>query len=176
MEPRSIERGNAGNRQVKGNIMWTLQWSHARLSVETIYKFIGHYFLRSLQWSHARLSVETCERDFIIRDGKPASMEPRSIERGNSSCGYCGSTAIVRLQWSHARLSVETYDETEGELTIYVASMEPRSIERGNPAYSPRLWRLGSASMEPRSIERGNLIMMGLPNYQQLRFNGATLD
>ncbi len=45
-----------------------------------------HDWREKLQWSHARLSVETIlgiEQQPRLND---ASMEPRSIERGNFSC------------------------------------------------------------------------------------------
>src|SRR6266540_4166129 len=63
--------------------------------------------LSLLQWSHAQSNVETPARgDLRRRQG--ASMEPRSVERGNDS-----------------RASGPGRDPT--------ASMEPRSVERGNP-------------------------------------------
>src|SRR5882672_4936044 len=63
-----------------------LQWSHAQSNVET--RQIGNNLGQriGLQWSHAQSNVETWKG----RRDRPASrisasMEPRSVERGNSA-------------------------------------------------------------------------------------------
>src|SRR5205085_3680597 len=116
MEPRSAERGNqvfylSGSTAILG-----LQWSHAQLSVETQPVKVFEGFFTALQWSHAQLSVETKGMRHSVQPRAPASMEPRSAERGN--------TANIRA----LRGCIE-------------ASMEPRSAERGNEATSDRTVR-----------------------------------
>src|SRR4051794_3750130 len=59
MEPRSIERGNLTQGRQRLCRRTVLQWSHARLSVETPRSRSGSEAHAWLQWSHARLSVET---------------------------------------------------------------------------------------------------------------------
>src|SRR6185503_9592160 len=86
-----------------------LQWSHAQLSVETLYERVSLVCGNpALQWSHAQLSVETWQEALasVLRD--LASMEPRSVERGNSVEELREHIEEQMLQWSHAQLSVET--------------------------------------------------------------------
>ena len=86
-----------------------------------------------LQWSHVHSNVETSRGSHSPHCLKKASMEPRSLERGNPP----RLASLVELK--------------------VVASMEPRSLERGNCVATRTSWRLSDASMEPRSLERGNL-------------------
>ena len=107
MEPRSIERGNAA-RVFTSKSRPVLQWSHAQLSVETFTYPHGQHAYNQLQWSHAQLSVETCLWVALQVGDCRASMEPRSIERGNTHA-IARAADLFALQWSHAQLSVETH-------------------------------------------------------------------
>jgi len=84
-----------------------LQWSHAQSNVET--PKAGRKSAQPQSASMEPRSVErgnnlSCAAQAATSD---ASMEPRSVERGNTS----GSTTIavlMPLQWSHAQSNVET--------------------------------------------------------------------
>ncbi len=133
MEPRSIERGETYLRLERS-------WSALRL-----------------QWSHVQSNVERSPGR-AARSGRyrPASMEPRSIERGEArsvpldpfhpplqwshvqsnvessgEANYCWVNRY-KLQWSHVQSNVESLHLVDPvDLLLVRASMEPRSIERG---------------------------------------------
>ena len=111
MEPRSIERGNHERALGCDSKALMLQWSHAQLSVETGEPALlsPHIIIASME--PRQFSVETTVL-IAYQVTLRASMEPRSIERGNSGEGR-----------RHAHVAL--------------ASMEPRSIERGNEVPSP---------------------------------------
>src|SRR5919197_1130028 len=93
-----------------------LQWSHVQLNVETRTGGPARLAWLLLQWSHVQLNVETNRRPAQRGRFRRASMEPRSIERGN----------LLLLRGLKDGLS---------------ASMEPRSIERGNGVASRKAER-----------------------------------
>ncbi len=137
MEPRSVERGNTATQSSQHRARQELQWSHAQSNVETtlverlrpqrMSSFNGATLSRTwkresltqsrisatmLQWSHAQSNVETMRRDRQRRSTRTrASMEPRSVERGNAasaadSCtvatGFNGAT--LSRTWKRRRL------------------------------------------------------------------------
>ncbi len=152
MEPRSIERGNIITVADRAYITIRLQWSHARLSVET-----SNGAAKRGNGQRASMEPRSIERGNLSRLRRfarsgIASMEPRSIERGNICEGTKLNPLLILLQWSHARLSVETMR----------VRLQPQARKR--------------ASMEPRSIERGNRRIGSRNPDRNPRFNGATLD
>ncbi len=147
-------------QQQRGLWTWasaTLQWSHVQSNVESLTTNAARGSRLSLQWSHVQSNVERNSRHYpgnnapgfngatfnrTWRDESAlhqlsaagASMEPRSIERGEAA-------------------SLHGHPLAEG------ASMEPRSIERGEECASIAPPMSASvASMEPRSIERGESV------------------
>ncbi len=61
-----------------------------------------------LQWGRAQLSAETAiQRDSELA-WRPASMGPRSIERGNLALPLSVCVSLSLLQWGRAQLSAET--------------------------------------------------------------------
>ena len=176
MGPRSSERGNAFERCGGDHRPGELQWGRARLSAE-IQQAIEHQPAEvALQWGRARLSAEiVVERREMVRR-HPASMGPRSSERGNNLHIHEATPRYKMLQWGRARLSAEIRTRSIGPRGLAFASMGPRSSERGNSSAvldpSPHDDR---ASMGPRSSERGNRIHRAARPGRSTCFNGAAL-
>ena len=109
-----------------------LQWGRALMNAE-----MGGGTTRDsggdseLQWGRALMNAEIQIPILLQTTAVPASMGPRSDERGN-------------CRWEKA-LSLITQ-----------ASMGPRSDERGNVSEGWHDTIYGNASMGPRSDERGN--------------------
>ncbi len=103
MEPRSAERGNANWIALRYEMCWRLQWSHAQPNVETDLRRHDLQPGPALQWSHAQPNVETRDRDDRDDRAAPASMEPRSAERGNAS--RARRSASKSLSFNGATLS-----------------------------------------------------------------------
>ncbi len=111
----------------------------------------------------------------VIRQLRPASMEPRPFERGNTKTQGRFYQRKKKLQWSHVLSNVETAD--------VIAGIVP-SPRRFNGATSFRTWKrlclallasARSASMEPRPFERGNNAEWPTrPQFGRKCFNGAT--
>ena len=111
---------------------------------------------------------------------RPASMGPRSRERGNEGPGWLQSIVVAlqwgrahvsaemqvrcllarakrALQWGRAHVSAEMVPVWRQALaSVTDASMGPRSRERGNAAQRSDPAHQAMASMGPRSRERGN--------------------
>ena len=101
-----------------------------------------------------------------------ASMEPRSFERGKSSL-IPAMSLRTGLQWSRVRLNAESFLFPLFSIVQQDASMEPRSFERGKLSATSAAVRRVFASMEPRSFERGKTARLR-PHRQPIRgFNGA---
>ena len=174
MEPRSLERGNQAGFGKSGLVQHMLQWSHVHSNVETGMVWAEIKAAILLQWSHVHSNVETLLLRCMDMPDPLASMEPRSLERGNA---------------------IGIGKDADGQ----EASMEPRSLERGNfrtfsrsrlspPCFNgatfTRTWKPGwfreirprstHASMEPRSLERGNVEMEITRSTPVISFNGAT--
>ncbi len=85
MEPRSIERGEQLRMQYEARLKGMLQWSHVQSNVE---RPAAHSRLPALDQpaSMEPRSIERGEERPAIahRGAEPASMEPRSIERGET--------------------------------------------------------------------------------------------
>ena len=107
MEPRSLERGNPGTILWANKAAQGLQWSHVHSNVETGDKSDKSILQIVLQWSHVHSNVETASGEEACIVSRTASMEPRSLERGNEV-------------------------EATTQERAATASMEPRSLERGN--------------------------------------------
>ena len=155
MEPRSLERGNAQAEVGYQGGEFKLQWSHVHSNVETLRRgharaqlrgFNGATFTRtwkqdhvksawfggnSLQWSHVHSNVETGRGLATARTHVHASMEPRSLERGNAD--QCGKGSLHRTGFNGATFTRtwkrHVHAQQDGARQ---ASMEPRSLERGN--------------------------------------------
>ncbi len=86
---------------------------------------------------------------------RPASMRPRSIDRGNPESP---ETLAIQLQASMRPRSIDRGNTCDdgNDNAIYTASMRPRSIDRGNAHLLRGLRPNLLASMRPRSIDRGN--------------------
>src|SRR5262245_15420279 len=87
---------------------YLLQWSHAQSNVET-----RPAARRSHLLDLASMEPRSVERgnDFVLiaKSQLPvASMEPRSVERGNPPSLDPEPELAARLQWSHAQSNVET--------------------------------------------------------------------
>ncbi len=60
-----------------------LQWGRVRLNAETKRQNKNEPAASKLQWGRVRLNAETrCDVDVVVA-AEPASMGPRSVERGN---------------------------------------------------------------------------------------------
>ena len=85
----------------------------------------------------------------------PASMGPRSFDRGNA-VNRSAACRQLPLQWGRGRSTAETHGRVLTTTWHARASMGPRSFDRGNVGKdstdAPRL----PASMGPRSFDRGN--------------------
>ncbi len=111
-------------------IISELQWGRARASAEitdahsgrpAAFCFNGAALVRARKWAHALASRATlpasmgprsCERGNgnyspCILFPMQASMGPRSCERGNACLSLDDSPPIVKLQWGRARASAE---------------------------------------------------------------------
>ncbi len=88
-----------------------------------------------LQWSRDRLIAESHRTAEAWHSSEPASMEPRSFDRGKPR--------LVRS----VRLSAD-------------ASMEPRSFDRGKHPSEEKRVPEPTASMEPRSFDRGKIFRL----------------
>ncbi len=108
MEPRSIERGEKDGRR---------QWKESRNC------FNGATFNRTWREAGSRdqipitgasmepRSIERGEERLADTAGRRvarASMEPRSIERGEGPRQRSGLTSTTTLQWSHVQSNVES--------------------------------------------------------------------
>ena len=83
IEPRSYERGNVTTK-LKAAIADRLQLSHVHTNVETPTQTVQFEIAFRLQLSHVHTNVETTKNAAqIARQLYPASIEPRSYERGN---------------------------------------------------------------------------------------------
>ena len=156
MEPRSLERGNA--------------WQEIQDSLHGA----------MLQWSHVHSNVETESAAVIRGRAKYASMEPRSLERGNDDADRSEGGNCL-LQWSHVHSNVETFSFSTGRNLLshrfngatFTRTWKPRqetfkvrgacqlqwshvhsNVETAIGA--THLVSVDRASMEPRSLERGN--------------------
>ncbi len=134
-----------------------LQWSHAQSNVETdgsasmraprVRCFNGATLSRTwkhgpsvreltrgswLQWSHAQSNVETIGGAARSDVEQVASMEPRSVERGNIAVNAPSCIANRLLQWSHAQSNVETLRSRLRGAVVY---------ERFNGATLSRTWK-----------------------------------
>src|SRR5581483_11997586 len=105
-----------------------------------------------LQWSHDLSVVECCHRGLDRADVTGASMEPRPLGRGMSSCASAANAGANRLQWSHD-LSV-----VEWECSSNLWRMFDKRL-RFNGATTSRSWNADA----PRPARRRGLC-----------FNGAT--
>ncbi len=97
-----------------------------------VWRFVRHPIMKEmLQWSRVHVNAEVRELAHECVDLTPASMEPRSRERGSRT-------------------------RTRGLRRAAAASMEPRSRERGSFPVALEELQVFFASMEPRSRERGS--------------------
>ena len=106
-----------------------------------------------------------------------ASMEPRSIKRGNAARRAVAPPATRMLQWSRARSSAEMRARERSAMRDDHASMEPRSIKRGNPLSAASCARSrscfnGAALDQARKSRR----RISAPRSAAIGFNGAALD
>ncbi len=178
MEPRSVERGNTERTRNEPRLTMRLQWSHAQSNVETAdvsarsrsgrERFNGATLSRTWKLAGLISSVSHSQRCFngatLSRTWKQAnvsrryirslaaSMEPRSVERGNSAARSCAR----RMRG---------------------ASMEPRSVERGNVADRTQIDRPAAAlqwSHAQSNVETQSHCDRIASDAD--RFNGATLS
>jgi hypothetical protein len=82
---------------------------------------------------------------------KRASMEPRSIDRGNLAM----------------EINVPTF---------FIVSMGPRSVDRGNESADCGTQDDGKASMGPRSVDRGDRLLNQPYSRTCTSFNGAAIS
>ncbi len=201
MEPRSIERGETAvrldelNRRSNGfngatfNRTWRARPVRVRRSRRR--RFNGATFNRT--WRGAcrsrcspctviRFNGATFNRTWRVTmsggNDAPtdASMEPRSIERGEMGNALTVAIRTPPLQWSHVQSNVESTGRmTQRHRAPPSASMEPRSIERGEPiaaAASPRHCRFNGATFNRtwRGDDRSSAAL------GRGCFNGATFN
>ena len=132
MEPRSLERGNT-DLLIRQAVKGLLQWSHVHSNVETRQESVrdlatergfngatftrtwkqGHFNLLSTQERRASMEPRSLERGNFKRERqlsiqRQASMEPRSLERGNHTPTAYDCLLAGLLQWSHVHSNVET--------------------------------------------------------------------
>ena len=155
MEPRSLERGNLANRRVQYSASSRLQWSRVLSNAETRERethgsprerFNGAAFSRTrkpdiphpcqlglcrLQWSRVLSNAETHAKHELKAHILMASMEPRSLERGNHSCPSVSVSAAGCFNGA-AFSRTRNMGLPDARPVPSQASMEPRSLERGN--------------------------------------------
>ena len=183
MEPRSIKRGNRGGPWSAIALAGWLQWSRARSSAEIAIAVARSTLHASrLQWSRARSSAEmmpSCARRSCRRR---ASMEPRSIKRGNDGAGsamapapescFNGAALDQARKCSPASMRVSRASGFNGA-ALDQARKSPSGCSTTDTSMAALQWSRArssaemtstqagagstvSASMEPRSIKRGN--------------------
>src|SRR5579875_1387672 len=108
-----------------------------------------------LQWGRDLVIAEIRRRSVILLLDRPASMGPRSGDRGNSA-GMLRARAVISASMG-PRSGDRGNDRVQVDAgRIALASMGPRSGDRGNPHRSAPLKSAQVASMGPRSGDRGN--------------------
>jgi len=131
---------------------------------------------------------------------QPASIGPRSIDRGNWAGGLCWWRFVSGLQLGRGRSTAETRTSTSrparmaglqlgrGRSTAETrsqrfeheiqegASIGPRSIDRGNGPHCVPVRNLRHASIGPRSIDRGNNPLARVEIGDRRGFNWAAVD
>ncbi len=223
MEPRSIERGETRGRHAAPALLpgfngatfnrtwrgedrskahasyYWLQWSHVQSNVESKRTRARRNSARLLQWSHVQSNVERLDGRLPPQRDPRASMEPRSIERGETLPDPPALPERPRLQWSHVQSNVESRSHARSRSASpwlqwsHVQSNVESCLPGKRPWQSVRLqWshvqsnveRLpqavhgelaSEASMEPRSIERGESRWLGCFGSSYC-FNGATFN
>src|SRR5581483_5856689 len=175
MGPRSCERGNRAEWARLPRRLG-LQWGRARASAEIAETATPSFAPNALQWGRARASAEMGGNSGGEGSLLPASMGPRSCERGNILLKPFTAQRYFTLQWGRARASAEIPPRGVHHEIAAVASMGPRSCERGNDRVrdfdrtSGALlqWGRARASAEiVRRIDTGHMA--------ERRFNGAAL-
>ncbi len=108
-----------------------------------------------LQWSRPQLRTETQSVCSAAVQQSTASMEPSSVEDGNSG--------EILSQWHTTEASMEPSSVEDGNVVgcctsadVACASMEPSSVEDGNKSATCIGRSDPGASMEPSSVEDGN--------------------
>ncbi len=142
MEPRSAERGN---RRADGSRPYCRNsFNGATLSRTWKPENLSPYWTKEklLQWSHAQPNVETISNSHADEAGRPASMEPRSAERGNRRVDMDARGQERRFNGATLSRTWKRQMNRNSAATLAPASMEPRSAERGNSARKERRVRV----------------------------------
>ncbi len=106
MGPRSCERGNRAEWARLPRRLG-LQWGRARASAEIAETATPSFAPNALQWGRARASAEMGGNSGGEGSLLPASMGPRSCERGNILLKPFTAQRYFTLQWGRARASAE---------------------------------------------------------------------
>ena len=113
MEPRSLERGNKA-RVEEAEMFYRrfngAAFSRTRKRASALYRD-SHCF--ALQWSRVLSNAETSYTGDTLPQAEYASMEPRSLERGNSLC-------VRRLAPRHPHAICERSTDPCTEATVCV--------------------------------------------------------
>ncbi len=149
-----------------------LQWGRVRVNAEVMWVIKNECVTRLLQWGRVRVNAEVSGGFGFGAAGGPASMGPRSCERGSLPNPDGFGEAFHRLQWGRVRVNAEVTLFFHVASIIEAASMGPRSCERGSGlsdtlcAYGRKLqWGRVRVNAEVLQLERQAL--------QGPRFNGA---
>ncbi len=132
MGPRSSDRGygvSDGGVLVRPS---TLQWVHGPQTVVMAKAHLVNAKLFGLQWVHGpQTVVMALEIDPIVDIQEPASMGPRSSDRGYALAAPGRGLAWSGLQWVHGPQTVVMRALGTPAGIALKASMGPRSSDRG---------------------------------------------
>ena len=184
------------HKSAQATIASLLQLSHVHTNVETsqINEVTATY--NALQLSHVHTNVETHGQPSILKFNLLASIEPRSYERGNKTCGGLLAKALSLLQLSHVHTNVETPERARKllklntlqlshvhtnvetfcaatHLIVAIQTLQLSHVHTNVETISDAaVCQDGqSASIEPRSYERGNPITFGETLSRSICFN-----
>jgi len=118
IRPRSFEHGNSSSLGLYHRERPSLQFVHVRLNMAT--DIIVRQTSEScmLQFVHVRLNMATGRKGERARDGRHASIRPRSFEHGNSLLTLLSDRSGVPLQFVHVRLNMATSPQTAAYLRL----------------------------------------------------------
>ncbi len=161
---------------VQKSVVKLLQWSRPQLRTETRRCCMLRCRTRRLQWSRPQLRTETRRSPLRRMGAGMASMEPSSVEDGNTKLPIRAKGDFIWLQWSRPQLRTETNAMADGQ-------PDNKPLQWSRPQLRTETSRLCPAPVPDSMLQWSRpqlrtetLRSLRTPIHTHQRFNGAVLS